>query len=377
MATTESDYYDLLGVSRNASDAEIKSAFRALARELHPDVSTAPDASARFRDVAEAYEVLSDPARRATYDRFGKAGLRRGGFESAFTDFGSIADVFASFFGEDLFGGASAQRERAQRGGDVQTVVEIELEDAFTGTSLTAPVEVAVPCERCDARGAEPGTGARTCSTCGGAGVVRSVSQNIFGQFVQQRSCPDCAGVGEALEQPCRDCRGDGRVLTRSSVELEVPAGIHDGQRIRVRGAGHAGVLGGPPGDVYVTVRVRGLAGVERNGDDLVVRTSVTITGAALGTTVSVPTPEGPFEVELAPGVQPGSVHTVRGRGLPSLESGRRGDLLVLVGVRVPTNLTGEQRAELLRLEGELGESAYGRGDDDDGFIGKLKNAFR
>jgi molecular chaperone DnaJ len=179
------------------------------------------------------------------------------------------------------------------------------------------------------------------------------------------------------VETPCERCGGDGRTIEDVPIELEVPAGIHDGQRIRVRGAGHAGVLGGPPGDVYVTVRVRGLEGVERNGDDLVVRTSVTITGAALGTTVSVPTPEGPFEVELAPGVQPGSVHTVRGRGLPSLESGRRGDLLVLVGVRVPTNLTGEQRAELLRLEGELGESAYGRGDDDDGFIGKLKNAFR
>jgi molecular chaperone DnaJ len=201
------------------------------------------------------------------------------------------------------------------------------------------------------------------------------VSRTILGQMVRTGTCPSCDGAGTIVETPCERCGGDGRTIEDVPLELEVPAGIHDGQRIRVRGAGHAGVLGGPPGDVYVTVRVRPLEGVERDGDDLVVRTSVTITGAALGTTVAVPTPEGPFEVELRPGIQPGSVHTVHGRGLPSLETGRRGDLRVVVGVRVPTNLTGEQRAELLRLENDLGDSAY-RGDDD-GFIGKLKNAFR
>lgn len=377
MATTESDYYDLLGVSRNASDAEIKSAFRALARELHPDVSTAPDASARFRDVAEAYEVLSDPARRATYDRFGKAGLRRGGFESAFTDFGSIADVFASFFGEDLFGGASAQRERAQRGGDVQTVVEIELEDAFTGTSLTAPVEVAVPCERCDARGAEPGTGARTCSTCGGAGVVRSVSQNIFGQFVQQRSCPDCAGVGEALEQPCRDCRGDGRVLTRSSVELEVPVGIHDGQQIRVRGAGHAGFRSRERGNAFVVVRVRPDPRFVRDGDDLHTALRLTMTDAALGTTTSVASISGSVELEVSPGTQPGEVRVLKGQGMPALRGGRRGALHVRLDVAVPTALDGEQRRLVEELDRSLGSEAYADSGENDGFFRRLKSALR
>jgi molecular chaperone DnaJ len=204
---------------------------------------------------------------------------------------------------------------------------------------------------------------------------VQQVSRTILGQMVRSGTCPRCDGAGTIVETPCERCGGDGRTIEDVPLELEVPAGIHDGQRIRVRGAGHAGVLGGPPGDVYVTVRVRPLEGVERDGDDLVVRTSVTITGAALGTTVTVPTPKGPLEIELPPGTQPGSVHAVHGSGLPSLETGRRGDLLVLVGVRVPTNLTGEQRADLLRLENELGESAY-RGDDD-GFIGKLKNAFR
>jgi molecular chaperone DnaJ len=201
------------------------------------------------------------------------------------------------------------------------------------------------------------------------------VSRTILGQMVRSGACPRCDGAGTIVETPCERCGGDGRTIEDVPLELEVPAGIHDGQRIRVRGQGHAGVLGGPPGDVYVTILVRPLEGVERNGDDLVVRASVTMTAAALGASVSVPTPEGPFEVELSPGVQPGSVHAVPGRGLPSLETGRRGDLLVVVGVLVPTNLTAEQRAELLRLEGELGDRAYSSGDD--GFIGKLKSAFR
>ena len=205
MALTEADYYELLGVSRSASDAEIKQSFRTLARELHPDVSSEPDAERRFRDVAEAYEVLSDPERRALYDRYGKAGLKRGGYEPGFADFGSVADIFASFFGDDLLGGG-AGRQRSQRGGDVQAVVEIELEDAFAGASVVVSLDVALPCERCDASGAEPDTSTRTCSTCAGAGAVRTVSQNIFGQFVQQRTCPDCGGAGEVLERPCADC---------------------------------------------------------------------------------------------------------------------------------------------------------------------------
>ena len=256
MATTERDYYELLGVSRGASEAEIKKAFRSLARELHPDVSSTPDAERRFREVAEAFEVLSDPERRATYDRYGHAGLRTGGFQP-FADFGSIADVFAAFFGEDLLGGVTRARGQATRGGDVQALVEIELEEAFTGVSVTVPAEIAAACERCGAAGAEPGTGTRSCSTCGGAGVVRRVSQNVFGQFVQQRTCPDCEGVGVTLESPCSECRGEGRIVSSRSLELDVPAGIQDGQRIRVRGGGHAAFRGGDSGDAYVVVRVR------------------------------------------------------------------------------------------------------------------------
>src|SRR6188508_954559 len=296
MATTESDYYELLGVSRTATEADIKSAFRTLARELHPDVSTEPDAGARFRDVAEAYEVLSDPERRATYDRYGKAGLRRGGFESAFTDFGNLSDIFAAFFGDDLLGGG---RQRPQRGGDVQAVVEIDLEEAFTGAAVTVPMDVAIPCERCDATGAEPGTSTRSCPTCSGAGVVRSVSQNIFGQFVQQRACPECEGAGEVLEQACSDCNGDGRVVTRAQLTVDVPRGIHDGQQIRITGQGHAGFRSAQRGHAFVVVRVRPDPRFVRDGDDLHTALRLTMTEATLGTTATVTSLAGDVELDI------------------------------------------------------------------------------
>jgi molecular chaperone DnaJ len=374
MAATQQDYYELLGVARDASHAEIKAAFRRLARELHPDVSEEPDAELRFRAVAEAYEVLSDPERRRTYDRFGHAGLRGGGFSPVDADFGSLSDVFAAFFGETLFGHAGSGRPRPSRGPDIAAQVEIDLADAVTGAKLDVQVVVARGCEACSGTGAARGTSPVTCPGCGGAGVVQQVSRTVLGQIIRSGTCPRCDGSGLIVETPCERCEGDGRTLEETPLELEVPAGIHDGQRIRVRGAGHAGTLGGPPGDVYVTVRVRTLEGVEREGDDLHVRASVTMIEAALGTTVSVPTPEGALEVELSPGSQPGAVHVARGRGMPSLETGRRGDLLVHVDVRIPTRLSAEQRVELLRLENELGTDAY---RDDDGFLGRLKSAFR
>lgn len=375
MATTERDYYEVLGVDRGASEAEIKRAFRALARELHPDVSSTPDAERRFREVAEAFEVLSDPQRRSTYDRFGHAGLRTGGFQP-FADFGSIADVFAAFFGEDLLGGG-AQRGRPSRGGDVQAVVDIDLEEAFTGLSVTAPAEVAAPCARCGATGAEPGTGSRTCPTCGGGGVVRRVSQNLFGQFVQQRTCPDCEGSGETLESPCADCRGEGRVVESRRLEIDVPAGIRDGQRIRVRSGGHAGFRGGDRGDAFVLVRVRPDPRFVRDGDDLHTAVRLTMTEAALGTTVRVPAPGGDLDVEVEPGTQPGKVRVVQGRGMPSLQ-GRRGSLYVRLDVAVPTKLTEDQRLLLEDFGRKAGPEAYVQRDDEDGgFFRRLKSALR
>ena len=375
MATTESDYYELLGVPRTASDADIKGAFRTLARELHPDVSSEPDADARFRDVAEAYEVLSDPERRATYDRYGKAGLRRGGFEPHFADFGSVADIFAAFFGEDLRGGGA--RQRPQRGGDVQAVVEIDLEEAFAGATVTVPLDVALPCQRCGASGAEPETSTRTCPTCSGAGVVRSVSQNIFGQFVQQRSCPECDGVGEVLERPCVDCRGDGRIVTRTQLEVDVPRGIHDGQQIRVRGEGHAGFRSSDRGHAFVVVRVRPDERFIRDGDDLHTALRLTMTEAALGTTATVTSLSGEVSLEVPPGTQPGEVRVLRGEGMPALRGSGHGSLYVRLDVAVPTALDDEQRALVEQLDERLDEEAYRPRDEDGGFFSRLKSALR
>jgi molecular chaperone DnaJ len=375
MAATERDYYEVLGVERGASEAEVKRAFRALARELHPDVSTTPDAERRFREVAEAFEVLSDPGRRATYDRYGHTGLRGGGFQP-FADFGSIADVFAAFFGEDLLGARGAPRARATRGGDVQAVVEIDLEDAFAGVALAVPVDVAAPCERCGATGAEPGTGSRTCPTCGGGGVVRRVSQNVFGQFVQQHVCPDCDGVGEALEAACTDCAGDGRLVASRRLDIDVPAGIHDGQRIRVRGRGHAGFRGGAQGDAFVVVRVRPDPRFVRDGDDLHTAVRVTMTEAALGASARVSTPGGELELEVPPGTQPGEVRVLAGQGMPSLQ-GRRGDLHVRLDVAVPTRLTDDQRRVLEDFGAQAGPETYEPRDDDEGFFRRLKSALR
>ena len=375
MATTESDYYELLGVPRTASDADIKGAFRTLARELHPDVSSEPDADARFRDVAEAYEVLSDPERRATYDRYGKAGLRRGGFEPHFADFGSVADIFAAFFGEDLLGGGA--RQRPQRGGDVQAVVEIDLEEAFAGATVTVPLDVALPCQRCGASGAEPETSTRTCPTCSGAGVVRSVSQNIFGQFVQQRSCPECDGVGEVLERPCVDCRGDGRIVTRTQLEVDVPRGIHDGQQIRVRGEGHAGFRSSDRGHAFVVVRVRPDERFIRDGDDLHTALRLTMTEAALGTTATVTSLSGEVSLDVPAGTQPGEVRVLRGEGMPALRGSGRGSLFIRLDVAVPTVLDEEQRALVEQLDEKLDDDAYRSRDEDGGFFGRLKSALR
>lgn len=378
MATTESDYYDVLGVSRDASDAEIKRAFRALARELHPDVSSAPDAEQRFREVVEAYEVLSDPERRATYDRFGKAGLENGGFEPMFADFGNLADVFAAFFGEDRLGGAGPTRQQSQRGGDLQAVVEIDLEEAFTGLSVSVPLDVALPCDRCGASGAEPGTATSACPTCSGAGVVRSVSQNIFGQFVQQRACADCRGVGEVLEQPCSQCQGDGRVVARRQLEVDVPKGIHDGQQIRARGEGHAGFRSVARGNAFVVVRVRPDPRFVRDGDDLHTAVRVTMTDAALGTTTKVPAPAGNIDLDVRAGTQPGEVRAVKGQGMPSLRGARRGDLYVRLDVAVPTQLTAEQRRVLEDFGTNVGQDAYALPDEEDeGFFRRLKSALR
>ena len=251
---------------------------------------------------------------------------------------------------------------------------EISLQEAYTGTSLRVPIRAAALCERCGGDGAEPGTQPTTCPTCSGAGRVQQVSQSVFGQFVRSGTCPRCEGLGRIVETPCARCEGAGRVMEERTLDVEVPAGINDGQRIRLRGEGHAGTLGGGAGDVFVQVRVRPDERLIRDGDDLLAEVELTMVEAALGTSISVPTPAGEVELELPAGVQPGEVQLVRGRGMPSLDRGRHGDLRVRLAVRVPRRLTPEQRELLGKLGESLDDDAYRA---EDGFFDRLRSAFR
>ncbi|HEY7692100.1 MAG TPA: molecular chaperone DnaJ [Gaiellaceae bacterium] len=375
MATTDRDYYELLGVQRTASETEIKKAFRGLARELHPDVSDDPEAESRFKEVVEAYEVLSDSERRELYDRFGHAGLRSQGFTPTSFDFGTLGDLFSAFFGDDLFGVGGRPRGAA-RGADVAAEVAIELVDSARGVTRDVPVLVAVPCTTCGGSGAEPGTEPVRCSTCGGAGRVQQVSNTVFGQFVRAQTCGRCGGTGRVVEHPCTTCGGEGRVVEERTIPVEIPPGIHDGQRIRLGGEGHAGELGGRAGDLYVLVRVRPDPRFVREGNDLISQVDLTITQAALGATVTVPTIDGEVELEFEPGTQPGQVRVIRGAGMPVLQGRGRGDHRLLVNVVVPRRLTDDQRRLLGEFEQTADDETY-RPDDDEGFFDKLKSAFR
>ncbi len=372
MATTGRDYYELLGVDRAAEDAEIKRAFRRKARELHPDVNDGPDAEERFREVVEAYEVLSKSETRELYDRFGHTGLRGGGFRPTQFDFGSLTDLFSAFFGDDLFGVTT--RPRRSRGADVGAEVEIELAEAATGATRDVPFEVVTACSRCGGNGAEPGTGTRSCESCGGTGRLQQVGRSVFGEFVRTQACPRCGGIGRQVEHPCGQCEGSGRVGELRTLAVEVPAGIHDGQRIRLSGEGHAGSLGGPAGDVYVRVRVKPDPRFVREGDDIYSRIDLTIVEAAVGTTRTIETLDGKVALEFEPGTQPNEVRVLPGRGMPVLQGFGRGDHRVLVNVVVPRHLTSEQR-ELLDAFARATSDANYRPDE--GFFEKLKSAFR
>jgi molecular chaperone DnaJ len=370
------DYYEILGVPRDADDPEIKKAFRRLARELHPDVNSHdPQAEEKFKEAAEAYEVLSDAERRATYDRYGHDGVRSGGYAPNFEGFGSVADIFEAFFGGGAFGGGfgGGGVGGPAAGGDVGVSAQITLAQAASGAQTEVAFDAIERCENCHGNGAEPGTPIETCPKCQGTGQLRAVTRTPFGQVVRATACDVCGGDGRVPKEPCHVCHGRGRRAQRVTLSVDIPAGIEDGQRIRVSGRGHAGEHGGPSGDLYVQIRVQEDPRFVRNQDDLLTAVDVSAPLAALGTRVQVPTIEGSTELEIPAGTQPGETFAVRGEGMPALRGRRRGDLQVVVNVVVPKRLKREQRELLERLADTLTEENL---RTEEGVFGKLRRAF-
>jgi molecular chaperone DnaJ len=372
-ASTPRDPYEVLGISREATEQEVKKSFRRLARELHPDVNAHdPQAEEKFKEAAEAYEILSDPERRATYDRYGHEGLRSGGYAPNFDAFGSIGDLFDAFFGgSSPFGGRSAG---PAPGGDVAVAAEIELLQAAQGASVEVAFDAIERCEHCRGNGAEPGTPIETCERCGGAGQLQAVTRTPFGQMVRNIACDVCHGEGRVPREPCRECRGRGRRAVKRTLTVDVPAGIADGQRIRLSAKGHAGEAGAPPGDLYVLVRVRPDERFVREGDDLITALDVSAPLAAIGASLQVPTLDGSAAIEIPPGTQPGEVLSIRGQGMPGLRRGRQGDLRVVVNVLVPRRLSAEQRELMERLHDTLTEENL---RTEESVFAKLRRALR
>ncbi|MBV8491353.1 MAG: molecular chaperone DnaJ [Candidatus Eremiobacteraeota bacterium] len=368
------DYYDILGVARDASGDEIKQAYRALARKHHPDVSDDKhSAEHRFKEINEAYEVLSDPNKRAQYDRFGAVG---NGASPGPGDFGfgagSFGDIFDMFFG-NVRTAAQAQRSGPQRGSDLRYDLEITLEEAFTGITKEIQFNHLAQCDVCKGTCAQPGTLIVTCDRCQGTGIARSVRQTPLGQIVTQTTCPRCGGDGNTVPSPCEACGGRGRREIERKLSVKVPAGVDDGSRIRITGNGEAGIRGGPPGDLYVYLSIAPHAVFKREGLDTLVDVPVSFPQAALGGSMTVPSLEGDLHVTLSPGTQPGTVLRMRGRGMPSVRgNNQRGDHHVTVHVVVPTKLNKRQR-ELLE------EYARAGGDyvDERSFLDRVKDAFR
>ena len=356
---TEIEYYSLLGVERTASDGEIKRAFRKLAQQWHPDVNRDPAAHERFKQINEAYQVLSDPQRRKAYDMFGKAGVNgpngAGAGESPFTGFGGFGDIFDAFFGQGQAG--AARRGGPPAGADLRYDLRITLKEAVNGTEKEIEFPVLDRCDTCSGTGAKPGTSPKTCPQCNGRGEIRSMRQTMLGQMVNVSACPRCHGEGTIIETPCETCKGEGRVEKKRKLLVTIPPGIDDGHQIRLSNEGEAGPRGGPKGSLYVAVSVLEHNELKREGTELWYELEVSIAQAALGTRVMVPTIEGDEEVEVKPGTQPGAEIKLRARGVPNLRRPQtRGDLHVLVDVAVPTKLSKRQRELLEQFAHESGE---------------------
>ncbi|SLN18137.1 molecular chaperone DnaJ [Oceanibacterium hippocampi] len=370
---SKADYYDLLGVERGVDDAALKSAYRKLAKQYHPDRNPGDaTAEAKFKEVSEAYDVLKDPQRRAAYDRFGHAafegggpGARHGGGQGGF----DFADVFDDLFGE-FMGQRRGGRGGAARGSDLRYNMEISLEDAYHGTTSEIRIPSTASCEECDGSGAAAGSQPTTCSTCQGIGKVRAQQ----GFFTIERTCPTCGGRGRVIEKPCRACGGQGRVQREKTLSVKIPAGVDEGNRIRLTGEGEAGLLGGPPGDLYIFISIARHPFFKRDEDNLYCKVPIEMTAAALGGTIEVPTIDGGrASVTIPEGTQNGRQFRLRGKGMPAVRGGGIGDLILQVNVEVPVKLTRRQK-ELLREFGEAGQGSHS--PESEGFFSRVKDLF-
>ena len=365
------DYYEALGVARDASSDDIKKAFRRLARELHPDANPdSPEAEAKFKEVALAYEVLSNPERRERYDRFGPEGV---GATAGDANFGGLGDLFDAFFGGG-FGGGSRGPSGPPRGSDLEVVVDLDLEEAVFGAQAPISVRTAVTCDVCDGVGAAEGTRPVTCYECNGSGQVRRVRQSILGQMVTAGPCTVCGGMGEVIAAPCERCRGEGRLIEERTYQVDVPAGVDNGSTLRLTGRGAVGPRRGAAGDLYVHVRVRAHDRFVRDGLDLVCDLPIAFTQAALGAHLTIDTLDGTEDLVLPAGTQTGRVFKLRGRGVPHLGGRARGDVLVRVSVETPTRLSREEEDLLRQLAEERGEDVA---PAETGLFSKIRSAFK
>ncbi len=374
MTTSKRDYYQVLGVARGASDEEIKKAFRKLAMEYHPDRNKDAAASEHFKEINEAYQVLSDSKKRSSYDTFGHAGVSSngGGFEG-FDNFGGFGDIFDAFFGG---GGGRRSATAARRGSDLQVDITINFEKAVFGAEEDIEIRRHEICSRCRGARSEPGTSPETCVQCRGSGQVRRSQQGIFGQFTQVSTCTMCRGEGSVITTPCSNCRGAGTELRDRKLVVTIPAGIETSTQLRLSGEGEPGMYGGSAGDLYVIVRVRNHKFFKRQGYDIVYLQNINIAQAALGLSLEVPTLEGDEEIEIPRGTQSGDVIRLRGRGIPHLRNRRaRGDQLVTVIVETPKSLTDEQRELLMQLAETFDDDTCQDRKKRDGLFDKLKQS--
>jgi len=369
------DYYEVLGVAKTASQSEVRKGYRKLARKYHPDLNSSSDAEERFKEINEAYEVLSDDKKRSMYDRYGHAGMNDQfggqGFE------GGIGDIFEQFFGNFARNASSARQNAARAGNDLKTSINIAFEDAIRGTQVEIEVQRYEQCRTCHGNGAAPGTTPIRCVQCAGSGEVRTARQSIFGQVVVADTCPRCRGRGEVITNPCTDCHGQQRVRTTRRLEVNVPAGIDDGMRIRLAGEGDEGLRGGPPGNLYVDIHVNTHEYFHREGQNILLDLELNVAQATLGDEIEVPTIDRMHTMSIPAGTQTGHVFRLRGKGVPHVRNENlRGDMLINIFVKVPTNLTEEQRVLMEKLAQSLGSNIKPQ-THQGGFFERLRDAFK